>query len=74
MAPLCSFGKCPPKIFFAYSAFIMGTLKGSTGQIFNFSTQSQNFTVGSNGYAQFALTFPYGQKSMSTKGGDLHLI
>ena len=52
----------------------MGTLKGSTGQIFNFNTQSQNFTVGSNGYAQFALTFPYGQKSMSTKGGDLHLI
>ena len=58
----------------AYSAFIMGTLKGSTGQNFNISTQSQNFTVGSNGYAQFALIFSYGQKSMSTKRSDLHLI
>ena len=36
-------------IFFAYSALIMGTLKGSTSQFFNFSAQSQNFTGGSNG-------------------------
>ena len=28
---LCSVGKCPPKTFFAYSALIMATLKGSTG-------------------------------------------
>ena len=33
-------------IFFAYSAFIMGTLKGSTRQFFNFSAQSQNFIGG----------------------------
>ena len=39
----------PPKTFFAYSALIMGTLKGSTGWFFNFSAQSQNFTGGSNG-------------------------
>ena len=37
------------KHFFAYSTLIMGTLKGSTGRFFNFSTQSQNFAGGSNG-------------------------
>ena len=36
-------------IFFAYFASIMGTLKGSSGQFFNFSIQSQNFTVGLTG-------------------------
>ena len=64
----------PSKNIFAYSTFIMGTLKGSAGRIFNFSTQSQNFAVATNGYARFALIFPYNRKSMSTKRGDLHLI
>ena len=32
--------------FFAYSALIMGILKGSVGQFFNFIAQSQNFTGG----------------------------
>ena len=35
--------------FFAYSVLIMGTLKGSIGQFFNFSAQSENFTGGLNG-------------------------
>ena len=30
VTPLCSVGKYPPKTFFACSALIMGTLKGST--------------------------------------------
>ena len=34
---------------FAYSTLIMGTLKGSTGQFFNFIAQSQNFTGSPNG-------------------------
>ena len=42
-------GNALRKHFFSYSALIMGTLKDSTGQFFNFSTQSQNFTGGSNG-------------------------
>ena len=37
------------KMFFTYSALIMGALKGSTGRFFHFSAQSQNFTVGSTG-------------------------
>ena len=41
-------GNAFQKIFFAYSALIMGTLKGA-GRFFNFSVQSQNFTGGSNG-------------------------
>ena len=36
------------KHFFAYSALIMGTLKGSTDRFFDFSAQSQNFTGGLN--------------------------
>ena len=36
------------KIFLAYSALIMSTLKGSTDRFFNFSAQSQNFTGGLN--------------------------
>ena len=46
---LCSVGKCPLKIFFAYSSLMVGTLKGSTGRLFSFTAQSQNFTVGSTG-------------------------
>ena len=60
--------------FFSYSAFIVGTWKGSTGRFFNFSFQSQNFTGGSNGFARFALIFPYGEKSTSTKRAYVHLI
>ena len=41
-------GDNTPKTFFAYSALIMGTLKGSTSRFFNFSAQSQNFTGGLN--------------------------
>ena len=37
------------KHFFAYSAFIMVTLKGSIDQSFNFSAASQNFIGGFNG-------------------------
>ena len=36
-------GNALQKHFFAYSALIMGTLKGSTGRFFDFSVQSQNF-------------------------------
>ena len=39
-------GNAPPKTFFAYSALIMSTLKGSTHRFFSFSAQSQNFTGG----------------------------
>ena len=42
-------GNALQKHFFAYSALIMGTLKGSTGRFFNFSAISQNFTGGSTG-------------------------
>ena len=35
----------PSKTFFAYPDLIIGTLKGSTDQCFNFSTQSQHFTA-----------------------------
>ena len=42
-------GNALQKHFFAYFASIMSTLKGSTGQFFNFSIQSQNFTVGLTG-------------------------
>ena len=35
----------PSKTFFAYPDLIIGTLKGSTDQCFNFSAQSQHFTV-----------------------------
>ena len=35
--------------FFPYFAWIMGTLKGSNGQFFNFSAESQNFTGVLNG-------------------------
>ena len=31
--------------FFAYSALILSFLKGSTSRFFNFSAQSQTFTV-----------------------------
>ena len=55
------------------SPWIMGTLKGSTGRFFNFSAQSQNFTGGLE-WTRFALIFPYGQKSMSTKRADTHLV
>ena len=48
VTPLCSIARCPPNTFFAYSALIMGTLKGSTSRFFNFSAQSQNFTGGLN--------------------------
>ena len=37
------------KIFLAYSALIMSTLKGSTDRFFNFSAQNQNFTGGWTG-------------------------
>ena len=37
------------KYFFAYSAFMMVTLKGSIGQSFNFSAESQNFIGDFNG-------------------------
>ena len=50
VTPLRSVAKCPPKTFFAYSALIMGTLKGSIGRFFNFSAQSQNFTGGLTGH------------------------
>ena len=66
-------GNALQKYFFAYSALIIGTLKGSPGRFFSFSTQSQNFTGGSNG-PEFALIFPYGQKSISTKRADMHFI
>ena len=36
-------GNALQKHFFAYSALIMGTLKGSTDRFFDFSVQSQNF-------------------------------
>ena len=39
-------GNALQKHFLAYSALIMGTLKGSTGRFFYFSAQSQNFTAG----------------------------
>ena len=39
-------GNAFQNIFFAYSALIVGTLKGSTSWSFNFSAQSQNFTGG----------------------------
>ena len=42
-------GNALQKHFFAYSALIMGTLKGSTGRFFNVSAQSQNFTGDSAG-------------------------
>ena len=42
-------GNALQKHFFAYSALIMGTLKGSIGRFFNFSAQSQNFTAGLTG-------------------------
>ena len=42
-------GNALQKHFFAYSALIMGTLKGSTDRFFDFSAQSQNFTGSSNG-------------------------
>ena len=42
-------GNAPKKTFFAYSALIMNTLKGSSGRFFNFSSQTQNFTVGLTG-------------------------
>ena len=37
------------KNIFTYSALILGTLKSSSSQFFNFSAQSQNFTGGLNG-------------------------
>ena len=43
------FGNALQKHFFAYSALIMSTLKGSTARFLNFSAQSQNFTRGSKG-------------------------
>ena len=66
-------GNALQKHFFAYSPLIIGTLKGSTGRFFNFSTQSQNLT-GELEWTRFALIFPYGQKSISTKRADIHLI
>ena len=42
-------GNALQKHCFAYSALIMGTLKGSTDRFFNFSAQSQNFAGGSYG-------------------------
>ena len=42
-------GNALQKYFIAYSAFIMGTLKGTTGRFFNFSAQSQKITGSSNG-------------------------
>ena len=39
-------GNALQKHFFAYSALIMGTLKGSTSLLVNFSAQSENFTRG----------------------------
>ena len=41
-------GNALQKHFFACSALIMGTLKGSTCRFFNFSAQSQNFKWVSN--------------------------
>ena len=35
----------PSETFFAYPDFIIGTLKGSTDQYFNFNAQSQHFTA-----------------------------
>ena len=42
-------GNALQKHFIAYSAFVMGTLKGTTGRFFNFSAQSQKITGSSNG-------------------------
>ena len=42
-------GNALKKTFFTYSTLIMGTLKGSTGQLFNFSAQSKNLTGALNG-------------------------
>ena len=59
-------GNALQNIFLKYSALIMGTLKRSTNQSFNFSVQSLKFT-GEFEWTWFAIIFPYGQKSMSTK-------
>ena len=50
----------------------MGTLKDSAGQFFIFSAQSQHFTGVQ--MDTICLNFPCGQKSMSTKRADIHLI
>ena len=52
--------------FFAYSALIMSTLKGSTGRFSNFRAQSQNITGD--------WIFPDSKKPMSPKRADIHLI
>ena len=60
------------KTFFAYPDLIIGTLKGSTDQCFNFSAQSQHFTAVR--LDPIFLIFLYGQQSMSTERADIHFI
>ena len=66
-------GNALQKHDFAYSALIIDTLKGSIGRFYIFSAQRSQFYRGF-AWTQFALIFPYGQKSMSTKRTDVHLI
>ena len=63
----------PSKNIFVHSTLIMGTLRGSIRQFFNFSAQSQKFYRGLD-WTCFTLIFPYSQKPMSTKKADINLI
>ena len=66
-------GNAHQKHLFTYSTLIIGTLKSSTGQFFNFSAQSQNFYRGSK-LIRLPLIFPCNQKWMSIKIPHIRLI
>ena len=59
-------------IFFAYSALIISTLKGSTVDSETSVAKVKNLQ-GVIDWTRMALIFPYGQKSMPTKRADIHL-
>ena len=63
-------GNAIQKHFFASSALIMGTLKRSTNRFL--ISVSKVKILQAFEWTRFTLTFPYGQKSMSTKRADIH--